>query len=78
MINIIHICVFYINIEMCIYNIVLKNLNIIRIYQYTINIYFELVSIGIQVVFDNIQFSTFYSSGKVTIQTYFTHSSQVD
>jgi hypothetical protein len=36
---------------MCIYNIVLKNLNIIRIYQYTINIYFELGSIGIQVVF---------------------------
>jgi hypothetical protein len=34
--------VFYVNIKACIYYIVLKNLNILQIYLYNINIYFRL------------------------------------
>jgi len=49
MINIIYICVFYININVCIYHIALKNLNILQIYLYYLNIYFGLGSGEFQV-----------------------------
>jgi len=48
MINIIHRCVFYVNIKVCIYYIVLKKLNITQIYSYHINIYFRLGFVGFE------------------------------
>jgi len=35
---------FYVNIKVCVCNIILKNLNILKINLYNINIYFELSS----------------------------------
>jgi hypothetical protein len=47
--------VFYINIETCIYHIIyIKNLNVLQIHLYNINIYFGLSSSGFQVKFNNI------------------------
>ena len=55
MINIIHIYVFYVNMKVRIYHIVLKeNINTPQIYLYNINIYFKLGSNGFRVEFDNI------------------------
>ena len=42
--------IFYINIKVCIYHIILgKNLNILQLYLYNINIYFDLNSYKFQV-----------------------------
>jgi hypothetical protein len=55
MINIIHICVFYVNIKVCMYHIVLKEIkyftNIFIYYKY---ILFGLVLGGFQIWIDNI------------------------
>jgi hypothetical protein len=53
-INIIYACVFYVNIEICIYHIALKNINILQIYLYNINIYSKLGLCEFQVRFNNI------------------------
>jgi hypothetical protein len=53
MINIIYICVFYVNIKVCVLYCI-KKLNIIQIYSYHINIYFRLGLVGFRVEFDNI------------------------
>jgi hypothetical protein len=54
MINIIQIYVFYFSIKVWIYLIVLKNINILQIYLYNINIYFGLGSSEFRVGFINI------------------------
>jgi hypothetical protein len=47
--------VFYVNIEICIYHIVLKKkLNVLQIYPYNINIYFRLGLDRFRLGFDNI------------------------
>jgi len=47
------LCVFYVNIKICIYHIVLKKLNIQQIYLYNINMHFMLGSGKVQISFDN-------------------------
>jgi predicted Co/Zn/Cd cation transporter (cation efflux family) len=46
--------VLYVNINICIYHIVLKNINILKIYLYNINIYFGLDLGEFHICFDNI------------------------
>jgi hypothetical protein len=48
------VCVFYVNIKICIYYIVLKKLNVLQINLYNINIYFGLGLGRFWVRFDNI------------------------
>ena len=68
MINIIQIYVFYFSIKVWIYLIVLKNINILQIYLYNINIYFRLGSGGFQVGFVNIHtLFTIYHIQKIFI-----------
>jgi hypothetical protein len=60
-INIIHIYVFYVNIKMCMYHIVLRKIKMFYIY-------FSLGLGEFKVCFDKYLYPIYYSLGKVTIK----------
>jgi len=61
----------YVNIEICIYHIVLKNQNIIQLYLYNINMCFRLSLDKFQVGLNNIHIR--YPLDKITIQEILIH-----